>query len=231
MSSGPSVIRACRERAVGWKQSWSYWTSKPHRRHAIENRLTFGEEANQRFAEAVGEADVYLEFGSGASTLVASSLGPTVVSVESDPAFLSAVQRSISAQHTSVASDVNLIHGDIGRTGPWGKPIFPSFPRPGRWLNYPLAPWAYLGSEFSADVVLVDGRFRVACALAVALYQDGDDWLLLVDDYVARPEYRILESYMSLVKRFGRMAEFRPRRTVDRLVLERALRAHISDWR
>jgi len=220
-----------RSSIVGFRQSWSYWTSRPDWTHSIDSRLTFDEKANSRFSVALESTNRYLEFGSGASTLVASESVPMVVSVESDPAFLTAVERSLATRGTPRTGEVHLLHADIGRTGPWGKPVFPSLSRPRRWRNYPNAPWASLGSDFSADLILIDGRFRVACALSVALNQMNQEWLMLVDDYVGRPEYSPIEQYITLSGTFGRMAEFRPNETVLEHDLQFALARYISDWR
>jgi archaellum component FlaC len=67
-----------------------------------------------------------------------------------------------------------------------------------------------IGSRFPLpDLVLVDGRFRVACALkALRALQDQTDWLLLVDDYVNRSKYHELPEFGVLQGYVGRMAVF-----------------------
>ena len=194
--------------------------------------LSFGSEANSYFVKKLGAAATYLEFGSGASTLRAASLCTTFITVDSDPRFLAFIQnRAKQVRSSTCRSEMSFLHADIGRTGPWGRP-FPEFiKRPKKWRNYSAAPWIAYGEGFRADLILIDGRFRVACALYVALAQGTYPWTLLVDDYVNRPEYAPLEKHMSLTDFHGRMAEFTPN---PRMSISRAtdtFEAHISDWR
>ena len=124
-----------------------------------------------------------------------------------------------------------FLHGDIGRTGPWGKPFHPARSRPSLWRRYPLAPWDTFGEDFRADAVLVDGRFRVACALAVILHQPDTRWTLLLDDYVGRSHYQPVEEFAEFVGMRGRMAEFRPAASVSLPAVQAAFEHFVSDWR
>jgi hypothetical protein len=47
-------------------------------------------------------------------------------------------------------------------------------------------------TKFSA--ILVDGRFRVACALHAIDYLDNNG-ILLVHDYTNRPQYHVIEQF------------------------------------
>ncbi|WP_419738036.1 hypothetical protein [Ruegeria sp.] len=57
------------------------------------------------------------------------------------------------------------------------------------------------------DVVLVDGRFRVGCALATA-FNIKRPVTLLFDDYLHRPRMRAAEEFLKAPKFVGRMAIF-----------------------
>ena len=218
-----------RSRLSAGKQSLRYFLSKPDWRAAISEETPFGSPADEFFRTALADCTTYLEFGAGSSTLVASSLAAHLVSVESDPDFLGAVQ-SLCADR---GSRMDFIHADIGLTGPWGAPFRKSrvWRQVRRWATYPLAPWNRLGSDFRADLVLVDGRFRVASALAVVARQADSQWTMLVDDYVGRPEYSILEEFATLQQYQGRMAVFGPMAGLDLRLAERTLRDYVQDWR
>lgn len=185
-------------------------------RSELTQGTTFGDKGDQFFRSTVASANSYLEFGSGASTYVAARLGVSVVTVDSDRKFLEHVEiacRFLPAPRVPR----RYIHADIGLVGPWGQPLLksPSRRRELAWMAYPTAPWRVLGRDFHADVVLVDGRFRVACALATAILQAGQDWTLLFDDYLERPAYWKFEAFGQLVALHGRMAEFRPKSSFD----------------
>ena len=94
-----------------------------------------------------------------------------------------------------------------------------------------MAPWNLVGPDYRADAILVDGRFRVACALAVVLRQPDSEWHMLVDDYEGRIHYEAIEEFAQLQGRHGRMALFEPKSRVDSQSLQQALQHFISDWR
>lgn len=138
----------------------------------------------------------YLEFGLGGSTLMAIRHGAeTVVAVDSDPGWVASVR-----QHPEVAPLVDsgaaaVLHADIGPIGPWGTPKDRS--HIACWPNYVGLPWAeWRRWGGLPDLVYVDGRFRVACCLSVALAAAGDHdtgagpLVLLHDVRDDRPYYR-----------------------------------------
>lgn len=64
------------------------------------------------------------------------------------------------------------------------------------------------GYGFSPDLVLIDGRFRVACLLT-ALLKAKAGTVILFDDYLNRRElYGRVEDLLLMRKQIGRMAEF-----------------------
>ena len=162
------------------------------------------------FEAALAACTSYLEFGSGGSSIAAARSGKPFVSVESDRAYLRLVQRR--AAEVAPGHKGRFLHADIGFVNGWGYPAF-SKPTPGRvarWRRYSSRPWPTL-SGHPPDLILIDGRFRVACALAVVQHAEGTTWRMLVDDYDDRPHYRAIEEFASLIAMHGRMAEFAPR--------------------
>jgi hypothetical protein len=57
------------------------------------------------------------------------------------------------------------------------------------------------------DVVLVDGRFRIGCALATA-FSITRPVTILFDDYVQRERTHQVEEFIGSPRIVGRMAEF-----------------------
>lgn len=214
------------------RDSLMFSLNPPDWNTALSRSLSFGNVSNEVFLALLRESRAYLEFGAGASTLHAVDLGKRVIAVESDESCAMAVKEMCApAVAASSVNLVDVVHGNIGRTGPWGKPILPSIKRPAAWRRYPLAPWEALGNDFRADFILVDGRFRVACALSVALHQLDTEWDLLVDDYADRPEYSTIAEFLELQAIYGRMAHFRRSRDLDESAARRAFEKSVSDWR
>ena len=87
------------------------------------------------------EARCFLEYGSGGSTVLATSLGiPRIVSVENNRSFARAVRDA--ANKVGSKTTLHMITVDLGRTGQWGVPsTFDFFEK---WPNYAIAPWDFM---------------------------------------------------------------------------------------
>lgn len=149
------------------------------------------------------KAQVILEYGSGASTCLAASLpGKFVMSVESDLTWARNLRAELAQEdHPSQAV---VYHVDIGRTGPWGRPV-----NEARWRQYHHYPNAIWNERFfrHPNVILIDGRFRTAC-LVSAMMQITRPVTVLFDDYVPRPRYHLVERMICPCEIVGRMARF-----------------------
>lgn len=163
--------------------------------------------------EALGAARCYLEYGSGGSTLLAARSGvPDIVTVESDRLWLDAVTSALGDRLRP--GHHHLLHADIGPTAQFGVPISERAWR--RFPAYALDAWTLcreVGLE--PDLVLVDGRFRAACALATLIHA-RPGCRMFFDDYAERPFYHTVEAFGAPVRMIGRMAEFQVPRELDR---------------
>jgi hypothetical protein len=108
-----------------------------------------------------------------------------------------------SATHTAFIGH----HADIGPTREWGNPADRS--KVHLWPRYCSGVWARIANERlpQPDLVLIDGRFRVACLLAT-LVMGRPGTRILFDDYFDRPAYHRVETWAMPIGRAGRMAEF-----------------------
>jgi hypothetical protein len=176
-------------------------------------------EAEEWFIEMLRTSRRYLEYGTGGTTYVAAKLGVNFIAVDSDPYFLKSVRKKIR-QHGFARSDGQTYHyADIGLTGFWGHPLRTSR-MPARRLKlfrrYSDPPPECFFDGRVPDLVLVDGRFRVACALkALRMLWNERGWSIVVDDYVSRPQYAVIEDFAPVERYVGnRIAVFsRPRPT------------------
>ena len=192
----------------------------------------FDEQSTAYFREQLANARNYLEYGSGGSTVLANQIVTNLVSVDSDGNFLSDVQRKLEQQDRRAMT--KLIHVNIGLTQHWGMPVFtkPTRRRLRRWEEYAKAPWRYyrtIGQQ--PDLILVDGRFRVACVLESLLSLSPlSETQILLDDYVGRPWYEVVEHFAN-IELAGRMAILRPRKLLDRIQVRRLVRQYCADPR
>ncbi len=174
---------------------------------------TLDDEGQAVLTEHLAGASSYLEFGCGGSTGTAIDAGVGyIVSVESDPGWVESVT---GHAHALGRDDVQVLHADIGPTRSWGYPTDASTKE--RWPVYALRPWAAFHERGdSPDVVLIDGRFRLAC-LAIGLLTCEPGTPLLFDDYVGRPVYHELDDITPERTTHGRMVRFVVPEALDRV--------------
>jgi hypothetical protein len=124
----------------------------------------------------------YLEFGAGASTVMALDCCKAITAVDSSPKWIRHVQR-VADSHASC--DFQGIHADLGRVKLWGYPVSHNQDS-GR--IYSSAANSFVPN---ADFVLIDGRFRVACFAKLA--QLGFRGPVAIHDYSNRPWYHTID--------------------------------------
>ncbi len=167
---------------------------------SLSFELTFAPKERRFLVELYEQAETILEYGSGGSTVLAAQLGRRVFSVESDRDWANRM-----AAHLSTISERAHVHwADIGPTGPWGVPMKPREFR--KFHAYALSVWDR--PDFvQPDLVLVDGRFRAACLVAVMM-RTAKPVTLLFDDYLKRRYYHGVEGLVRKEELVGRMARF-----------------------
>ena len=169
-------------------------------------------ESELRFFESfLTCSDRYLEFGSGGSTFWASrSVKRSVVSIDSSPWWIKTVADFCKDQITPIVPE--LVHVDIGPTGDWGVPIDQRALE--RWPNYHNQIWlAPTASE--ADLYMVDGRFRVACFMQIALHCEIDA-IIMLHDFASRQKYHIVGEVAREIARVEDLSVFQLRREKTR---------------
>jgi hypothetical protein len=177
------------------------------RKHKIPSRPHGPPENAEVLSSAMAAATNYLEYGAGASTIMAAGV-PTlqnIISVESDRDWLESVRIALQGQGACLAKH-HLLYANLGQTGEWGFPVNSS-----RWQfyqKYSVDAWLHCKEKsIKPDLVLVDGRFRVACFLATLLFAEAG-CRVLFDDYFDRPYYHTVEKYASPSDTIGRLSLF-----------------------
>lgn len=184
--------------------------------------MSEGEQALLRAASAGAPRAV--EFGCGGSTALLLEAGVgALLSVDSDAAWLGRV----AAEHRAALAGGRLLqwHAQIGPTGEWGWPLHPPGPLEG-WL-YWGAPWRDMPE---AEFVLVDGRFRIACALA-AHGRLAPEGVLAIHDFWPRRAYQdALKPFFTVIGSAGSLALLQPT-PADQATLVAAQQRHAADAR
>jgi hypothetical protein len=90
----------------------------------------------------------------------------------------------------------------------YGNPV--DLTQVGSFADYSLA---FGQRDSDTDLVLVDGRFRVACALQIVL--SNYTGVVLLHD-AQRPEYQPLFKFFNTIERVDNLVAFRVRSTADK---------------
>lgn len=193
------------------------------------------DEALAQWRSAVSRGGVYLEYGSGGSTVAALQHASAVVSVETDEKYLRAVQNKIS-EAIGKTPPFYPIYVDIGWTEKWGRPLFrrPATQRVERWRHYTSAPWEVLSDAgLVPDFIFIDGRFRAASVMESLLrLPAGSDCLFMLDDFRGRQEgYDVILPFVTEVERAGRAILFRRTSTFASEDCARLLKQYQADPR
>jgi hypothetical protein len=183
-------------------------------RWATRDGFTVGEvpafhpDAVAWFRDAITKVSHYIEYGSGASTLLAAQAGVRTLSMEGDPRYAMAVRAALPT-----GAPVDLFDAGLGLTAEWSFPVYtrPTAARLACWRAYAQVPLAKARAEgWSPGLVLVDGRFRRSCALhaAQAVVAAGGSATLFFDDYTPRPHYNSVEALLGAPRIVGTSALF-----------------------
>lgn len=181
------------------------------------------------FRRSAAGARFCVEFGCGGSTLEFLRQGvDTIVSVESDKAWIDALATVPMVRSAIATERLALLHADIGPVKAWGRPA--SRDHRSRWPSYAALPWdRYAAWPDTASIVLVDGRFRVSCCLAAveAILDHGrrHTKILFHDFLPDRPKYENVLAFCEIVYRVEGLVILRPRPDLDRSALRKARQA------
>lgn len=160
----------------------------------------------QLFLSYVKKAKNYFEFGSGGSTVWAVQQGLTVQGIESDPAWVQALQEQLGQQ-----CQVNV--ADIGPTGDWGYPLTQQTDK------FPRYSQAILEHQQPFDLILIDGRFRVACTMAaiqhIAQHHAYENSFIFIHDFWNRAQYRSVLKFLVFIEQVDSAGVFKVKKDIE----------------
>ena len=158
------------------------------------------------FLSFLTENTTYFETGSGCSSIIAKYFAKKSYAVEGCKEWYNeGVKQGLKN---------NLIFKDL-------KPDNPIWSYPGKksnindWKNY----FQSYDKSYNADVILIDGRFKVATAMDL-FNKINDNTIILIHEYQSRPQYFILENYYQYVYHWGRLVAFVKKKDIDSIPLK-----------
>ena len=169
----------------------------------LKNHQSMSGSAIHELMAKISKDKNILEFGSGSSTIQLSKISKRLVSVESDKVLISELKKNIKNTQT------HIYYANVGPVMDFGTPvlIFKSIFK-NSYKNYHTKIFNLNSRNTKFDVIIIDGRFRVACFLN-SLNFVQPPFIIFFDDYFSRIEYKIIESFkVKLVQRADDCAVF-----------------------
>ncbi len=168
----------------------------------------FSSKKKEVFRRCLDQATGYFEYGCGGSTEIANGMTNLlrITSVETDYEWAKKVHE--------VCPDVNVVWVDVGPTKEFGQPADETLR-----LAWPRVPEVWLLAEQPYDLVLIDGRFRVACAALLCLFPKQVKRICF-DDFTTRPQYHVILPFIDILETVDSMIVCRPKTGLDRAALQ-----------
>lgn len=154
----------------------------------------FGKVDIKMYYYYLDKSNIYFEFGSGGSTYKSCSKPniKKIYSVESDLKWYNNVKQNVKSDK------LNFILVDLKcQSNNWGRPG--SNCTDEDKIRYSNAMLNLTEEERNTiDLVLIDGRFRVACCLKTFLLINNN-CNVIFDDFLNRKEYHIVLNYFNII--------------------------------
>ena len=172
----------------------------------------FPPEETKEFYQLLSNSKVYFEYGLGGSTYQAFKMDniKKIYSVESDNYWINKLYQYDIPKNND---KLEIIYIDIkAKQNNYGYPGKDS--QYSDWIKYSRA-FSSLDNETKkkVDLILIDGRFRVACALNL-IKEIQDNTIVVFDDFFNRKAYHIVLDYYDVIKRIGRMAILKKKKNI-----------------
>lgn len=164
------------------------------------------------FKKSLKKAQHYFEFGSGGSTVWAVKEGLLVKGVESDAKWVNALKDRLGEK-----CQVEAV--DIGPTKEWGFPV--SMQQASKFPAYSKAIHQH---QQAFDLILVDGRFRVACAMAAIQHilehsEEPQEARIFIHDFWNRPQYHAVLEFLDVVEKAETAGLFKVKSGLDKTAI------------
>ena len=166
------------------------------------------------FDNRIKDSKVYLEFGTGGSTFrVLQKSNAIVYSIDSSADWIDLMREYRQIRKAESIGKLSLFHVEIGPTREWGRPIGTKYKE--MFPNY-SSKFFNLIDKKVIDTVLIDGRFRVACALKTLLecYQNNN-LQIIIHDFSNRAQYQVLLNYFDVVDKVESLVVLRIKNNID----------------
>jgi hypothetical protein len=189
-----------------------------NKKFTINSTIGFGSIGNKFFENKLLNCKLYLEYGSGSSTILADRQNVNYYSIESDKHFYRTLKKPLKSK--------NYFLKDFGIVKEGSTPVLWSYRK--FFLRKRIKKYAndilqYLNEKnLIPDLILIDGRYRILCALYVYkfLRKRNCSSTVIIDDYTKRSYLHIVENFFGgqTIGRFGVFDKLKEFKNIDKLI-------------
>lgn len=160
---------------------------------------------SELFTNYLNNSKCYGEYGVGISTVYAARYqNKKTISIDTDIAWVNKVKENLFSE-----DNIDISYVDFGEVLSYGRPkSYKNRENIKSYLNYI---WQ---KNSKPDLVLIDGRFRVACFLTSLIHAEKGTHIIF-DDYILRQHYHIVEIFEKPIEKNNRQAVFRVSKNYD----------------
>jgi len=166
------------------------------------------------FDKTIRNSKNYMEFGMGGSTFrVLQKSNANVYSIDSSTDWISLMREYKQIRKMEKERRLSLFHVDIGPTKEWGRPVGDDNKE--KFPNYSSYIFNLINKD-TIDTVLIDGRFRVACALKTILKcHQNMNFQIIIHDFWNREQYHVLLKYFDEIDKVESLGVFKIKNNIN----------------
>lgn len=171
------------------------------------------DDEKELFKKYIKNSINYLEFGLGGSTIFSLiNSNANVTSVDTNQDWIS-FMTSYKFIKNNLNKRLRIHYIDIGPTKSWGYPVNEN----NNENFYKFSSEIFNITDPSIyDLILIDGRFRIACTLQSILNcHKNNNLKILIHDYSFRDEYKIVERYLTIDEFTNSLYVFSIKKSID----------------
>ena len=166
------------------------------------------------FQKYLQKSKKYFEFGSGGSTVFAIKNGVELIhTIETDLEWIKKIKEEKLIKNKIIKNELFIDYIDLNCT--WWKHVSwgpkNELCDKKNWTNYHKA---IQKCSFKPDLILIDGRFRVASALESIKHLDNNGYILF-HDYPHRKQYHVVEKFLKRVAKKKSLRVFKPKDNIN----------------
>ena len=174
------------------------------------------------FGKYLLKSSNYIEFGAGGSTIYALEKNiKNIYSIETDISWINKLKKFKLIEDKLNKKELTIKYLDLECM--WWKHV--------SWSSYPSefcskknwSLYSKLANEctFTPDLILIDGRFRVASALE-SIKIMNDDTFLLIHDYI-RKQYYVVEDFFDKIEGVLTLQVFKKKKNINMEELDKVI--------